>query len=101
MADFSWDYVTHTASEAMAQLGRSVAETIAQAVEPGIYLVEPDIVYEVRMTKGGPVVLRNGRTVAGPEVTASNEIYATIAAEMAGVVSTIDIRTTVEIAVSV
>jgi len=102
MTDFSWDYVTLTASKAMVDLGRCVSATIAQAVEPGIYVVEPDVVYEVRATDdGASVVLRNGVVISGPEAQSSDRTLALVAAEIAGVATTIDVRTTVKVAVVV
>lgn len=97
MTDFSWDYVTRTASEALVQLGRSVADTIVQAVEPGIYLVEPDIVYEVRATEAGAIVLRNGKPVAGVDVDPSDIDLANVAVEMAGMLKPADVCTSVQI----
>jgi len=102
MTDFSWDYVTLTASEAMADLGRSVSATIAQAVEPGIYVVEPDAVYEVRATDAeASIVLRNGVAIVGPDAEPSDRTLALVAAEIAGVATTIDVRTSVEMVVAV
>jgi hypothetical protein len=84
----------------MADLGRTVAATIAQAVEPGIYLVEPDIVYEVTVKEGYVRVYRNGREIAGPDANTPDQILATVAAEMAGVLVTLDLRTTAEMIAS-
>jgi len=99
MSDFSWDYVTRTASDALTELGRSIAATIAQAVEPGLYLAQPDIVYEVRDDGDQTVVLRNGVVVGGPEACPDDTTLALIAAEMAGVVQTIDLRSTMAVSV--
>lgn len=83
MTTFSWDYVARTASDSLAEVGRSVAETIAQAVEPGLYLVEPDLIYQVCESDGEPSVLRNGVVVAGPGAEPTNDVLAAVAHEAA------------------
>lgn len=101
MGDFSWDYVTRTAHDALVEVGATIAATIAEAVDPGIYVVQPDVVYEVRVDDGTPVVARNGVAIAGPEAEPTNDQLITVAAEMAGAATMIDIRTSVELVLAV
>lgn len=97
MTDFSWDYVTRTATEAAAALGRDLVATIAAAVEPGIYTVEPDVVYAITESTdstGGAaerVVTRNGLVVSGPASASESQLVA-IACELAAIARTVDIR---------
>jgi len=102
MTDFAWNYVTRTATDALSELGRTVAATICEAVDPGIYLVEPDIVYEVRSEKGGRVVLRNGDYLIGGPAEPDAALFAHVAAELAGVATRVEVvRSSVELVVAV
>lgn len=102
MTDFSWEYVNRTAHKALVDLGRSIAETIAQAVEPGVYLVEPDTVYEVRVDGENCTAFRNGIRISGPGAEPSTDVILLVAAEMGGLRPTsIDVRTSIEMTVAI